>query len=861
MLRQNFWKAALLLLVILPGCSRTKDTWLSRNWHMLSSKYNPLFNGNEALDKGVNTVHNSHRDDYLQLLPVYIWPDEAQAQGIEKDMERAEEKGVKTIKEHSMVFGREQRNKYIDDSYLLIGKSRFYRRYWFPALEAFNYIIVEFPKDDLIHEARLWAARTYTQTGNFAGAEEQLLKIYKSPKVDKKLQKEIVASMAEKEIAMKNYPRAIELLEEAKGMRIGKKRKVRYTYIQAQLQEKLGKKFEASELYRKVVKMKPEYEFYFAAQMARVRNFDPYLQKSAPVYAELRKMLRNDKNFDNRDQIYYAMADIAIKEDLIPEAFDYLANSIATNTTNKTQLGISHLKKGELHFEFREYLKAAAHYDSASQSLPKEHPRYDEVMKKKESLAELVEHIKTIEVEDSLQAMANMSEKERMKKIEKHIRYLEKEKEAREREAEGGGSNFGPAQGGGGFAMGGGRSGKWYFYDDNQRNTGFSEFNNRWGTRKLEDNWRRKNKTSVSDFTAGGEGGEGEGEGAERDSTQDPFHPAYYLIRIPTDPDSLQASHNRIVKAHQGAGSVYRDVLEDLPEAVKMFEQLMKRYPGADFEARTLYTLCLMTRETRQAEKSENYCGKLQSDYGHTVFAQVLDGTIDPEMDAGHDAEAEQFYRGAYQKFEDGKYKESKQMVVEGLEKYAETDLVPRLEFLLALCIGSEGSLGKFTEQLSLLASKYEGSALGIEAQSILDYLGGNSQLTALSAEVEKLFNSERNEPFQYVLVLPRTGTDFNRIRNSISDFNMNEYPNDRLTSKNILLGEENQLIIISGFKRAAPALEYYEKIKTKPEIAQYLPQGNYKHFVISQSNFKIMYQKQAVDDYMQFFKVKFASQ
>ncbi|MCC5918946.1 MAG: hypothetical protein JJU02_16635 [Cryomorphaceae bacterium] len=858
--RNNIWKVTLLMLVILSGCSRTKDTWLSRNWHMLSSKYNPLFNGNEAFMKGVNSIESSHQDDYTMLLPIYIWPEEGDVGRIEKDMERAEEKGVKTIKEHSMVFGREQKNKYIDDSYLLIGKSRFYRRFWFPALEAFNYIIVEFPKGELVYEARLWAARTYIQTGNFPGAQEQFDKIYQNRRVDKKLQKEIIATYAEKEIAQKNYLRAIELLQEVIGMRISKEKKVRYTYIQAQLYEKIDKRYEASEHYRKVVKMKPPYDFYFAAQMARVRNFDPYLDKSGPVYADLRKMLKKGKNFDNRDQIYYAMADISIKEDKIPEAFDYLSKSIETNTTNQTQKGLSHLRKGELHFEFREYLNAAAHYDSAYQALPKEHPRYAEVEKKKESLAELVKHIKTIEVEDSLQAMAAMPEKERMKKIQKRIKELEKEKAAKERAEESGGG-FGPAQGGGGFAMGGGqRSGKWYFYDDNQRNTGFSEFTNRWGNRKLEDNWRRKNKTTASEFVAGGEA-EGDGEGGERDSTQDPFHEAYYLSRIPTDPDSLEASHNRIIKAHDGAGRVYRDVHQDLPEAVKIFEELLRRYPKADFEARTLYILCLLTQETKQAEKKDNYCGQLQSEYGQSLFAQLLQGSIDPEMDGKHDAEAEAFYRKAYDLYASGKYKPAKVKVTEGLQKYAETDLVPRLEFLYALCVGNEGDMGKFTEQLEMLIEKYENTSIGFEAQEILDYLGGGSKLSPLSNEVEKLFSPERNEPFQYVLVIPKKGADFNRIRNAISNFNLKEFSHRQLTSKNILMGTEYQLIIISGFSNAKAALEYFDSIKGRPEIFQHMQTENYKHFVISQSNFKVMYADQKVDDYLDYFKVKFATQ
>jgi tetratricopeptide (TPR) repeat protein len=843
---------------LVSGCSRSKNTWLSRNWHMLSSKYNPLFNGNEALRKGVEGLEGAYQDNYLELLPIYIWPTEADVARLDPDMERAEEKGVKTIKEHSMVFGRDQKNKYIDDSYLLIGKARFYRRYWFPALEAFNYVIVEFPKGDVVHEARLWAARTYVQVGNYAGAQEQFDKLYRNPRVAKSLQKEAVLSMAEMEIKKKNYERAIELIEESKKLNLKKERKVRLTYIQAQLYELLGKDYEAAETYQKVVKMKPPYDFYFAAVMARVRNFNPLLEKSEPVYSDLRKMLKSDKNRDNRDQIYYAMADIAIKEDHIPEAMDYLARSIRTNTVNTTQLGLSHLRKGELHFEFREYVPAAGHYDTAYQSLPKEHPRYEEVKKKNESLGELVKHLRTIEEEDSLQALAALPEKERDKIIKKHIRELErkKEEEARAQEAR---TMMAGGQGGtlGGGMAGGQRSGKWYFYDDNQRNTGVAEFSNRWGSRKLEDNWRRKVKTSISDFTPGAEENDPE---EELDSLKNPLHPAYYIARLPLEPDSLEASHQRIIKAHQGAELVYREVLEDLKEAVGILEQLLKRYPKAEFEPRTLYTLCLLTRETKQAEKNDNYCGKLQSEYGHTAFAQLLDGSLDPDADSQHDAEAEKFYRDAYALYNKGAYSLALQKCEKGILEYANTELQPKLELLKALCVGGQGKVERFVEHLQIVAEKYKNTTVGAEADEILAYLNATVNASPELQRAESMFSDNRNEAFQYVLIIPRRGADFNRIRNSISDFNMQEFSGERLTSKNILMGTSYQLVIISGFSNAQKALNYFEKIDGRIEIAQYLP-PNYKHFVISQSNFQVMYKEEAVDEYQTFFNVRFASQ
>ena len=38
----------------------------------------------------------------------------------------------------------------------------------------------------------------------------------------------------------------------------------------------------------------------------------------------------------------------------------------------------------------------------------------------------------------------------------------------------------------------------WYFYNNMTKNAGKTEFQRRWGARKLEDNWRRRNKASFS---------------------------------------------------------------------------------------------------------------------------------------------------------------------------------------------------------------------------------------------------------------------------------------------------------------------------------------------------------------------------
>ena len=539
---------AILLVAMQFSCSRKSDSWTSRTFHRTTSQFNPYFNAEQSFIEGAAAAEKSHVDDYDEILEVYRWTTESSATSVAPQMDRTLEKCAKVIKDHSMVIKGKQKNIYVIKSYLLIGKARFYKYDFFPALETFNYIIQQFSKDkkatDLVAEAQLWAGRCQIMIGNQSSAEAYFNELYGDRHISNKLKADISASMAQMHINTKNYESAVISLDEAIANGPKKQQRIRWTFIKAQLHERLDNSYEASQAYKEVVRLKPsDYDMLFTAQLNRAKNFDVYMENANIVYRELNKMLEDEKNIEYRDQIYYVMAEVALAEEEYEKATGYLKKSVRSSVKNNIQKGLSYLKIADIDFGFKEYVRAQAYYDSASSSLPAAHKRFAYAKKRKESLTGLVNNIKTVLLEDSLQRVASMSPEAQRKMYEKYIVWLKDEEARQKREQEIRDLNAQlntESQNMAGSPINTGQTG-WYFYNANSRASGISAYQSKWGTRKLEDNWRQKNKTTVN-FDDGNEVTNQTDNPAETSGSGGKYDPEFYLAKVPNTPEMLDLS-------------------------------------------------------------------------------------------------------------------------------------------------------------------------------------------------------------------------------------------------------------------------------------------------------------------------------
>ena len=860
----------LLLVAAWSGCKRTKDTFTSRTFHEMTSRFNPLFNGNEAFQAGKLKIESSWPEAYDRILPVYKWPDEEMSAGITTDMDRAMEKAVKVITGHSMVIGGRQKNDYIDDSYMLIGLARFYKGEYFSALETFNYIKTNYDKGELAHEAKLWGARCKIRIGNPESAKTDLEYLYYDPKLPKELKPEVLATMGQMNILLEDWPAVAANMAEAAELAKKKEQRVRYTYIRGQALEREGNGYEASEAFYQVVDMNPSYEFYFQSQLSRARNFDVYAKDPLPMYEELEKMVRDEKNTENRDQLYYVMAEMALKEEEFEKAEDFLKKSIRTSVINETQKALSHLKLGEINFSFRAYPMAQAYYDSSSMSLPQDHPRYKEVKEKAEVLKRMVEDIRVIESQDSLQALSRRSAAEQRQVAERIVEQLiaKEEKEKREKELEELNRELAlnaSAMPSGPIAGGGPNAGKWYFYNPSIVSSGRGSFRRVWGDRPNTDNWAQKSR-AVNRLGAP-ENGSAQEDSAfvsseeQGEVSTDPYKPETYLERIPNSEADFKKSDRLIREAFIDLGLVYKNGLKDAGESIATYEQLLKRFEAFKERARVLYTLFLLYRETGDGARSVQFKNELISDYAGTEFAILAanDG-VPPEVE--EDRPCLIRYEKAYRAFREERFDEALSVLDKGLSACTEDLLAPHYLLVKALCLAGKGKREEMIAGLKSCYEKYPNSEVGIQAQSILLQLGESTgdevDLTARGeqATTEEIgpYIMEPGAEHRFLWLIEGQ-VDISKVQIAFTEHNKEFHRFQKLGEQIVPLTGQIMLLVVTGLTDQVAAQTYQKALMKDPRMQAVSAGVTYKALVISKKNFTYFFKNKDVEGYEKFFE------
>jgi tetratricopeptide (TPR) repeat protein len=842
----------------------------------MTSKYNIYHNGYESFIKGKQQIENGYQLDYDTLLPVFLWSTESSAVGIKPDMDRAIEKGNKVIREHSMLISNKQKNKMIDDTYLLIGLARFYNRDFFAALETFQYTARQFPESDNFYKAKIWTGRTHTQLNNFIGAASTFEDIYNNRQVPKRLKPYISASMAEMYISDGQLLSAASKIEEARKGTRNKQERVRWTFLHAQIEAAMGNGYEASLLFGKVAKMGGSYEMKFKAKLYRAKNFDVYMENPDKIYHELEKMLKDEKNADAKDEIYYVMAEISLREEDYPKAEGYLEKSIRNSTVNEVQKGLSYLLFADINFEFREYVKSKAYYDSAATSLGAEHKRHPYAQKRAKVLERLVENLQIIELEDSLQRLAGMPEAQVRQIFEAYIRKLEEEeKRAKEMEealelqrelaAESSALNTQQIAGG---------AGGWYFYNSSVRNSGKGEFLRIWGKRTLEDDWRRKNKPmsgamDIAGMESGSESGGTELSGKEMEAelaSEGGGRPRkegnskdinYYLDQIPRTPEAIDSSNIYIQRAFLEVASAYKEELEDYLESAKTLETMDNRFPDGRYEPKMLYVQYLVYGKLEDFPKQEVAKNRLLEKFPNHLFTRkVLDPSFG-EIDNTQYLQAQLFYQTCYEHYTLGKYKECKKCLDKALETFKQTELRAKLELMLAILEGKIGTEATMIEALKQVQGSFPNTPESTLAGNLIGLLGGEDAEDSASGAAESFgkYQFDPKDKHNFVLILPNKGIDINQIRNEVSNFNATNHRLDRLSVKNIFLDQDRQLVIVSGLKSADAAKAYLNGISANQTLSSYLPPKNIDKLLFGENNFQLFYSDKDLEVYKRFFE------
>jgi len=825
-----------------------------------------FWNGRESYREGVAQLEKSVKDNYNKILPVYNYGTESDAQAMNPFMDRAIEKASVNIQRHSMFFNRKEYVRWIDDSYMMIGLGYFYKQEYNKARRTFEFVINEYKNNDIKYEAMLWLGNSYNQMGKYKRAQSVLdnlgNEIDKNPNVSNKVLKMLPLVRADLYILQEKYGQAKEPLIDALYLRQKKIVDARVRFILGQIFQLEEEYYKASEYYRQVVKKNPPYEMAFNAAINLARSYDTrYGDNSKDIVKQLNKMLKEDKNLEFRDQIYFALADVAFKEENDTLAIHYLKKSVAMSKTNNFQKATSALKLARTYFFVPEYELAQAYYDTAIQVLPEDYPDYKNIKGLSMYLTELVDNLITIETQDSLQHLANISEEERNaiidKIIEDAIKEEERQKELDDLQLLAGNTNTGPTN-----TMSGTSGGEWYFYNNTAKSFGLTEFRKKWGNRKLEDNWRLSNKQAI--FEPSEEDLIAQQDSISGDSTiivsNDPHTREYYLQDIPFTEAQLVISDSLIEEAYYNLGFIYKDKLIDSPKAVESFETLLERFPLHKNRLQVYYQLYRLYTNDKSFDKAEIYKNLIIEQYPESDYAKLL---LDPdyykELEARRNL-AQTLYDETYEHYEAQRYYTVYSNSTRALNEFKEPpEILAKFEYLRAISLGKIEVVDSLQVALENLVMKYPDSEVTPLAQNILDYLKDPNDTTSTKKPEEiidvSIYEFNPNSKQIFALVVDDNKININALKVRISDFNKKYYSLVNLSITNILLDASTHFVMVGNFNTIDEAMNYYNAIITNEYVYANLTEDDYDGFIIAQENYPIFYKDKDIKKYLTFFR------
>ena len=846
-----------LILITLSSCSTKKKTWVHRQYHNTTAKYNGYYNGNESIKKGVKKIHENHKDDYTTILPLYKTGDLKKAKKTHSYMDKAIQKGSVVIQRHSIKIKGKEYCKWIDDNYLLVGKGYFYKGEYEEAIKTFNFIKTEYKNTLPYFQSYLWLIRSYVEKKDFASCRIVLKELEKERRFPKKLEKEKTKVIADYYLQEKKLNEALTQLIKLDQLIKRKRKKARYNYIAAQIYQQEGRYEKAQKHYEQAIKGSTDYTMTFNAKMNLARSLDPKEKDSQKMREKLAKMTKDDKNREYLDQIYYTLAEMDIKEQDSSSAVTNYLLSTKKSVENNSQKALSFLALGKIKYEKEEYLKAKTYYDSTLYYMNVEFRLYSESKETQEILEELTFHLETINLEDSLQNLAKLPQAKQIQEINKIIQKQQeqeriKQAEKRIREQAMYESNRNSMRG---EQFGDNTSGgKWYFYNPATLSYGLSEFRRKWGKRKLEDDWRRQDKAITTNF----ELDTALADSSQADNSENKNSVNYYLKQLPKTPEEFVLSDNKIKEAYYQAALIFREDIKSYKLSTEMFQKIISRYQEdeqySSLAQYNIYTNHLKQEEQQQAKEAKE---KILNNYPNSIYAKMIKEPEQRQQSQSKKDKLEQEYKTAYRYYKNKDY----ERVLELTKNIQENSYKKQNLFLRALSLIAVKDTAKALKRLEEVATPDPKSAIEKEADYILKSIIDPQNI--LKANQQALTGSnyilKSQAPQMVIIIVSKKGADINYLKTLISDHHAEDYSNEVFEISAMLMGTENHLLMIKTFKSILETQNYISLISSSSKITEELNKSSHRIMAIDFDNFKYFYSKKDTKGYYEFYKKNYS--
>lgn len=829
----------------------------------MNARFNGLYNSEVMLNQSITKIREQHTDDYSQIISVFPFGTAEIAAGQKSNLEEVYKKTSKMINKH-------EKSRWVDDGWFLIGKSYFFQYDAYSAIEAFQYVINQFPDGERRYDAKLWIVLSYIQQGKYYDAEAIMALINDEGGFPQRLQKDLAAISGEIYIRQGKYSQAIVQMEKALALSHVRDEKSRYNFILGQLYSQTSQIPKAKEHYVKTIKLNPPYEMAFQANLGLIDCVSLGSDKSLKTPRKhLKKMLKDDKNIDYYDQIYYQLAELELQDGNRDLAKQYFSLSATKSSKNNDQKATAYLALAKMYFEERDYQKSQKYFDSTAMFVTEKRPDYEEIKATQLVLTDLIENLVTIFEQDSLLKLASMSRDELDRFINDKIRREQQIAEQKEKDKQDQQNNFQdpfvnstPSQNS--TAQGG----TWYFYNPSAVARGSNDFRRKWGDRKLSDNWRIAslvNHASTPEDPGKTDENPDENEDPEQPDDNFVYNPnndketqevlkgveeskRKYYEGIPFSDDAKKASNGKIAKALFGAGVIYEEDLKEYNKAKQYFNSVLERYPGNSLEPEVYFHLHRIAGIVKNPEDEKKYSDLLRVKYPKSPFNLAINNREVLE-NMGTEKEVSILYSKMYDAFMAGDYDGAIRIKTEADQKYAGNALQAKFDYLYAMVMGKTQGKDAYLKALERIVENYPGTTIANTAQYTIELLKQQDVKAAEEPDTRYKFNPSAKHFFITVY----DGGTPSAIQTGFSDYNKMQHQMENLQVTIYPLGDKN-LIAVQSFANKDEAEKYYiEFIKKDPFFKQLGIQA-YENYTISADNFRILLSDKNADAYATFF-------
>ena len=877
-------------MLIFTSCAVRKNTWFTRHYHAMVTKYNIYFNGHESYKEGIRSLYETDKDDFSKIIPLYpISIKDNRASGMETTMEKCR----KAIKLHSiqkkptpnpkkakdekyqLFLQKEEYNPMLKDAWLLLGKSEFYKGDFMGALGTFTYIANHFSTEKEVKlTAQIWMVRSYAEMGWIYEAEELMSKISLA-EIDYKLESLYAGTNADLLMKKKQYKEAIPFIKTAILREKDKRQKVRYHYVLAQIYQRNGQNNEAVEEYKVVQKLNPPQKMNFNAQLNSAQLLAGTNSKS--VLKSLNKMAKSSTNKDFLDQIYYTIGNVYLTEGNEEKAIENYKLAIEKSTRNGIEKAIVQITLADMYYQKREYILSQPYYSDAAQILSVDNEDYKRVSSRGEILKDLADKNNTVIMQDSLQMIASLPKDKQMDIIQKVIEDLiqeeERQKQLAEEEAY---KAQREAQSTSSLPVFGGSSSDWYFYNTNLISKGKGEFQRRWGNRTLEDGWRLRNKIAVTDMQEVNYDDDMDSDSAsfQRRNFLDNKSPDYYLALLPDNPAKVERSNKLIEDAMFEMANIYYLNLEDMEMALQTFSEFQRRFPNSEKNAESYYYCYKIAQKNQQQLEVNKYRNILIENYPESKFAKILSSPNFTESENKMYAQQDSVYEVTYLAYSQSDFEQVFANYEYAKKNFPMSKLLPKFAFLNALSIGKTKDSGLFKETLSQLVEQYPQSDVTSIAKDILALMSQGKEaqkgtthgslLTRREELVhedmekekqEKSFSLETKVPYMLVYKLSFGETESNLLIYDIAAFNFTKFMIKDYDLKLLRVSDDQYLLLVANFENQKEAVWYNDILKKEAFVAGRLNFSLEGFYLISVDNYNLIGNPFSWIDYELFIK------